>query len=319
MTAMLGGNSGLPYRQLGGTGWSISAVGLGCASYWARPEFPERRARSVLEAAIECGVNVFDTGGSYARGHAELRLGRLLEHARLDPNTTLISTKVGSICDSRGRIHKDFSPKGLVQQTEASLRRLGRERIELLFIHGPTANDINDGMLASIDNMRQAGKLRFAGVNGSEESISRALETRTFDVIMPFYSVMKITSSSLIDNAGRAGIGVMAAEPLGRMAFAPPLLRWLRSRSGLWYMARLLHHKTGVAMTDRSFRKTLRHEGWTRAQLAISWVLNNPSVHCALAGTTRPEHIRELCEAASRPFPDRVNQEIQLLHDAHRS
>ena len=68
----------LPRRVLGRTGLSVSVLGFGCAGYWAKKMFPERDALSVLEKAVERGVNVFDTGPSYAAGNAEHRLGLML-------------------------------------------------------------------------------------------------------------------------------------------------------------------------------------------------------------------------------------------------
>ena len=295
-------------RPLGRTGRHVSELGLGCASYWARPGFAEPRARAVFDAALACGINLFDTGGSYAGGEAERRLGRMVKASGVEPDDLVIATKAGTRSDPRGRIVRDFSPDGVVAQVDESLARLGLERITLLQLHGPAPADLTDELLTALERLRTAGKLQLLGVNAHADALEHAVGRAPFDVLMPFVSVVKSHNADLARRAAETGQGVLAAEPLARMRFAPPLARWMTSGSGLWYLARALSQSDGqlIARRRRCLRKALAAPGWSRAQLALGWVLGQPGISSAVFGTTRPEHVRELALACTRPVPETV-------------
>ena len=82
----------------------------------------------------------------------------------------------------------------------------------------------------------------------------------------------------------------------------------MTSGSGLWYLARALSQSDGqlIARRRRCLRKALAAPGWSRAQLALGWVLGQPGISSAVFGTTRPEHVRELALACTRPVPETV-------------
>ena len=307
-------------RPLGGTGRCVSELGLGCASYWARPGFAEHRARAVFDAALACGITLFDTGGSYAGGEAERRLGRMVKASGVDPEDLVIATKAGTRSDRNGRIVRDFSPGGVVEQVDASLERLGLERIALLQLHGPEAGDLTDELLAALERLRDEGKVEMIGINARAETLEQVVGRRPFDVLMPFVSILKTHNAGLARLAAQAGQGVLAAEPLARMHFAPPLARWLTSASGLWYLARAFSGRGAGA--ERRCRKCLGKAlvapGWTPAQLAIAWVLARPGVSSAVFGTTRTEHVFDLARVCARPLPDSVADAIAACQRERR-
>jgi len=307
-------------RPLGRTGRQVSALGLGCASYWARPGFPERRARAVFETALACGITLFDTGGSYAGGEAERRLGRMVKASGVDAGSLVIATKAGTRSDRHGRIVRDFSVEGIIQQVDESLARLGLDRISLLQLHGPEPADLTDDLMAALDRLRDEGKVELLGVNARAEALEHAVGRAPFDVVMPFVSVVKPHNAGLARRAAETGQGVLAAEPLAGMRFAPPLVRWLTSGSGLWYLARALSRRGDRSERTRAkcLRKALAAAGWTRAQLAIAWVLAQPGVASAVFGTTRPEHALALARACDRPLPDTVAAAIAACHRQSR-
>ena len=307
-----GGIQRVGLRPLGRTGRQVSELGLGCASYWARPGFPERRAREVFETALACGITLFDTGGSYAGGEAERRLGRMLKASRIDPDNLVIATKAGTRSDQNGRIGRDFSPAGINEQVDASLQRLGLERISLLQLHGPVPADLTDELLTALGHLRSEGKVQLLGVNAHTDALEPAVGRAPFDVLMPFVSVVNAQNAALARRAADAGQGVLAAEPLARMRFAPPLARWLTRGSGLWYLARALSQSRGRfdARRHRCLRNALAAPGWSRAQLALGWVLGQPGISSAVFGTTSPEHVRELALACVSPVPQAVANAI---------
>lgn len=303
-------------RPLGRTGREVSELGLGCASYWARPGFAEHRARAVFDAALACGITLFDTGGSYAGGEAERRLGRMVKASDIEPDNLVIATKAGTRSDRNGRINRDFSPDGITDQVHESLERLGLERISLLQLHGPEPADLTDELLVVLERLRGEGKVELIGINAGADTLNQTLGRPPFDVLMPFISVANMHNAELARSAADAGQGVLAAEPLARMRFAPPLARWMTSSSGLWYLARAFSQRGTPAERRRRkcLRKALGVPGWTRAQLALAWTLARPGVSSAVFGTTRPEHVVELAQACARPLPDAVADAVTGCH-----
>ena len=315
---MTGAIESVAQRPLGATGSSVSVLGLGCASYWARPGFPEKRARAVFDAALECGVTLFDTGASYAGGEAERRLGRMLKSSGIEAGKLVIATKTGTRSDQNGRIVRDFTPLGILEQVHQSLQRLNLERISLLQLHGPEPAELTDELLTALDRLRSEGKVQLLGVNAHAGALESAVGRPPFDVLMPFISVIRPHNAQLAQRAAAAGQGVLAAEPLARMRFAPPLARWLTRASGLWYLARLVSRPGTPAERQRykCIRRALDGSDRTRAQLALAWVLTQSGVNAAVVGTTSPKHLRELVAACVRPLPDDVNRAIGKCHRA---
>ncbi len=304
----------LAQRKLGENGREVSVLGLGCASYWAHPRFPDRGAREVLRQALASGITLFDTGASYGEGLGERRLGRFLRELQVQTDDLLIATKAGTVRSSSGRLVKDFRPASLLAQVDASLERLDMEQLGLLQLHGPEISDLTDELLTCLERLRGSGKVDLLGINGFAPVINHVRAMAPFDVVMPFLSVVEPDNARLVAQAASAGQGVVVAGPLARMSFNPPLSSWLVRPAGLWYLARALYNGPGTLLRARRFRRALSTPGWTPAQLAMAWALEQPGVTSAVFGTTRPEHIRELAEAASRPLPDEVRQRLTELH-----
>lgn len=300
-------------RPLGSTTRTLSVMGFGCASYWAHPRYAESLARSVFEHALSLGVNFFDTGASYGGGLAERRLGRFLRAMALDPDAVLVGTKIGTQVDASGRLVKDFSPQSVHRQLSESLERLRLDRIGLLQLHGPGPSHLTDELLSALSREREAGRVALLGVNGDEATISSAVDSGVFDVVMPFVSVVRPSGRHSVEQARSAGLGVIAAEPLGRMLFAPPLLEWIRRRSGRWYLARALAREPRLLLRMRALRAALRAPGWTPAQLAFRWVIEQRGVSAAVVGSTNPRHLSELARVADEPLPGRVSEALNEL------
>ncbi len=308
----------LPRRRLGASNREVSVLGLGCASYWAHPRFPESRARAVLASALEAGITLYDTGASYGDGLGERRLGSFLRQLDAEIDSLLIATKAGTVRAGNCKLIKDFSPRSIVAQVDNSLERLRLERIGLLQLHGPEVDDLTDELCRVLEKLRDSGKVELLGVNGFAPSIEHAIGHAPFDVLMPFLSVVEPGNVGLAQRASAAGQGVLAAGPLARMSFHPPLKNWLTRPAGLWYLARALYNGPDTFLRARRLKPALQAPGWTPAQLAIAWALEQPGVTAAVFGTTRPEHVRELSQVASRPLPDAVRQRIAQLHAGQR-
>lgn len=297
-------------RPFGRTGWRVSELGFGCGGLWARPWIDDEAAANLVHQAVELGVTVFDTGHSYGGGLAERRLGKALKEMSEVHDRLLISTKVGTV--GRGRI-KDFSPDTIKTQVAESLGRLGLEHLPLLFLHGPEPEHLTDDLFDTLAALKRNGNIGLLGINGADHQIEAGLGTGRFDVIMPFLNPVHRHSEPLIVRASAAGLGVMVAGPLARMAFAPQSGGW-GSPASWWYAARRLRDRLlAGTMVEQAqhYRFLTEIEGWSAAQASLGFVLSNPDVHCAVFGTVKAEHLRANAAVSGWPLPDEVLQRIR--------
>ncbi|WP_293383291.1 aldo/keto reductase [Phenylobacterium sp.] len=287
-------------RPLGRTGFTVSEIGFGAASWWGKPRFPERSALALVHAALDGGVTVFDTGASYSAGQAEPRLGRALRGR--DTSNLLVATKAGTFAEGR-RIGRDFTPAAIVASAERSLANLGLEALPLLQLHGPAIAELTDELLAALEGLKARGLVRALGVNSFDPAvIGYALGLPTIDVVMVDYNVLRPEREPLIARAAAAAKGVLAGMPLA-MGHTGGQVTRLRGPQDLWYAARgLLRHRREVTSGAR-FGFLNRLPGMTGAQAALAYVLANRDVACAVMGTTRMGHLTENLAASELSLP----------------
>jgi aryl-alcohol dehydrogenase-like predicted oxidoreductase len=293
------------YRPLGRTGLNVSEIGFGCASWWGKPAFDERRALELVHAALDLGVTLFDTGASYSGGHAEPRLGRALRGR--DVSKLVIATKAGTYAAS-GKVRRNFSPAAIRASAERSLRNLGLEVLPLLQLHGPAAAELDDELIATLAGLRAQGLVRALGVNSFDPAvIERALARPELDVVMVDYNVLRPERGPLIARAAAAGKGVLAGMPLAMGHTRAPAIRAPRD---LWYAARgLVRHRDEMRRGAR-FRFLHSLPGLNGSQAALAYVLENPGVSAAVVGATRLAHLQEDVAASGLRLPEAVRGRI---------
>src|SRR5215207_2912252 len=151
----------MTYSQLGGSGLTVSTVGLGCNNFGAR--MADEDVPAVVNAAIEAGITLFDTADVYGNcGGSESLLGQALGIRRSE---VIIATKFGT--DMNGANGPDFGARGsrryIRQAVEASLRRLGTDWIDLYQLHRPDPVTPVEETVAALDDLVHAGKIRYWG------------------------------------------------------------------------------------------------------------------------------------------------------------
>lgn len=297
------------YRPLGRTGLTVSEIGLGCASYWGLPRFDEAEAVRLVHRALERGVNLFDTAPGYSRGEAEPRLGRALKGH--DPDRLVIATKAGTFHAGGGRTGRDFSPAAITASVEASLRRLGVDRLGLLQLHGPAASELNNDLFEALERLRQRGLVAAFGANSFDPAvIATIIDAPNLDVVMLDYNVLRPERGALIDAAAAQGKGVLAGMPLA-MGHVDGQIRKLRGVRDLWYAARALkNHRQEVALAER-FDFLRRVEGMSAAQASLAYVLEHPGVSAAVMGTTRMAHLEANIAASGLALSPDVRTQIR--------
>lgn len=292
-------------KRINGTTLDVSILGLGCwafgGQHWG-DDVRDEDAIATIHAALELGINLFDTAPLYGEGHAD----RLLVRA-LGPRIreVVVATKVGVRPHGRdGHAESDLRPAHIREDTEASLRRLGVERIDLLQVHWPCeVGTPLDDTLDALDRLVESGKIRHYGLCNYDAAALRDARARhPVATLQTPYSLLRREAEGALASAGTAlGVGLIAYEPLCRGLLSGKLLRAparfpasdMRSRDDRFQGAWLRHNLALVADLDRAATKL----GVPTAALALGWVMSRPWVSATLVGAKRPAQLRESAQA----------------------
>jgi len=308
-------------RQVGTTDIELSAIGLGGA--WLGHDMHDTsgvsRAHAVLEAVAECGVNWVDTSENYFDTGNEKVIGAAL---RSMPDSFLVCSKAapGSVHSGGG---SGFRPEQIRRACEGSLRRLGRDHIDVYLLHWPDRTGtvpVTDtwGAMAALVN---DGYVRSIGMsNYAQEDIARCHQERPVDVIQTGLSVIDyLDDRDLIAWCGQQGIGVTIYEPLANglltdTPFEQIREHWIGSAwEGLTVYPELLCQENADPVREivSGLRTIADRIDAPVAHVALAWVLQQPGVISAIAGSSNPERARSNSLAGDVRLPDDAMKTIE--------
>src|SRR5579863_1376328 len=224
-TRLRGAIMGLPTRPLGSSGFQITTVGFGSWAIggggWAFGWGPQDDAESIatMRHALELGVNWIDTAAVYGLGHSEEVVGKMLRELPASEHP-LIFTKCGLIWDPKNPMEaakRILKPETIRRECEASLRRLGVERIDLYQFHRPdeSGTPVEESWGAMV-KLIEEGKVRAAGVsNFSVELLERCEAIRHVDSLQPLFSMVSRTAAEkLLPWCKNQDTGVICYSPM---------------------------------------------------------------------------------------------------------
>ena len=321
----------MDYVNLGRSGLKVSRICLGCMSYEVTPaERPwhlgEEQARVFIRRALELGINYFDTANMYSSGASEQVLGRALrDFARREE--VVVATKV--YYPMRGGPNGGgLSRKAIMDEVDASLRRLGTDYIDLYQIHRWDAGTPIEETLEALHDVVKAGKARYLGASSMMAwQFAKALYSADlhgwmrFVSMQPHYNLLyREEEREMLGLCADQGIGVVPWSPLarGRLARA-----WedgpttVRGGSDPWgdgvYAASMAADKVVV---DR-VGEVAERLGVSRAQVALAWLLRQPAVTAPIVGATRSHHLEEAVAALAVRLPDAEAAALETLYVPH--
>ena len=284
----------------------VTIVGIGCNNFGRRLD--RSGTKAVVHAAMEVGINFFDTADVYGDGASEECLGKALGSRR---DEVIIATKFGVEMD--GDPHRGgASPRWIERAVEDSLRRLGTDRIDLYQLHRPDQNTPIEDTLEALDRLLSAGKVRQIGCsNYSKAQIEKALSISHERGLGRFVSVQN-EYSLLYREPEKNGVTEACLE--NRLALLPyfPLAsgmltgKYTRGKE-VPVGSRLASMSASRAdrfANARNFDRVERLEafakerGHTILELAISWLVAQPVVASVIAGATSPEQVLANAAAA---------------------
>jgi aryl-alcohol dehydrogenase-like predicted oxidoreductase len=290
------GTSGLQITQVGFGAWAIG--GGGWAYGWGSQDDADSIA--AIKHAVTRGINWVDTAAAYGLGHSEEVVGRALRELPAAARP-YVFTKGGLIPDSSQPYEeprRDLQPESIRQEAEASLRRLGVERIDLYQFHWPDAlgTPVEESW-GEMARLIQEGKVRAGGVsNFSVGLLERAARVRHVDSLQPPFSLIHRQAADVIQWSATHGTGVIVYSPMqsGILTDAFSRERVERMAADDWrrrnpeFREPLL--SSNLALRDALYPIASRH-GVSIAAVAVAWTLSWPGVSGAIVGARSPQQV----------------------------
>ena len=304
-------------RKLGSL--EVSLVGLGCNNFGGRID--EAATQAVVDAAIDAGITLFDTADVYGGGgKSEELLGRALGTRR---DGVVVATKFGM---PMGEGKAGAAPDYVRAACDASLARLGTDRIDLYQLHAPDQSVPIADTLGALHELVVAGKVREIGCsNFTPEQIEEAAKVADAAGIARFVSVQNELSllrgreaDALSGTATRFDMGILPYFPLAsgmltgkyRRGEAPP---------GGTRLASMPEERRERALSDKAFDKVERLDayatgkGHSLLELAMSWLAWLPGMASVIAGATKPDQARANAAAVDWRLTDEERREVDAI------
>jgi aryl-alcohol dehydrogenase-like predicted oxidoreductase len=269
----------MPKRALDETGITVGEIGMGTAAL-GRGGFtaiPDDEALYFLGCALDMECNFFDTAPTYGEGRAERLIGQAAKGRR---HEIVLSTKAGYFADG----HSDFSPAAIRQSLEESLTRLQTSFVDVLFLHNPPTELLNQANPAFIEleKLKKEGKLRAYGaaVNGSAQIKALAEKTSASVAEFPF-NIFNQEAAAAFDIALKRRMGLVACSPFAGGALC------------------------GMDAGDQAVKELefMAPSGVSMNQAALQFILAHPAVSCAVPGASDWHQVIGNATACQRRMP----------------
>ena len=285
---------------LGGSGLEVSPVCFGTwqlsPRFWG--EQPKEQLLAAMRVALESDINFFDTSDAYGDGYAESVLGEFL--AEVPRDEVIVTTKVFNHYNPDASRYPDLSPKHIVERCEASLNRLGTDRIDLYLLHFVDQLTPIADVAETMERLRLQGKIRAYGVsNHNTEELRATRRFGAYCVVQPPYSLINTAiEADLLPYCQGEGIGVMVYSPMHK-----GLLTGKYKGTESFTDFRAFHPDfqgerfKEVAGAVQGLASLADKYGLTLYQLVLAATLMHPAIHVAVAGIKTPEQIREAAGA----------------------
>jgi aryl-alcohol dehydrogenase-like predicted oxidoreductase len=285
----------MEYRQLGHSGLTVSAVGLGCNNFGGRLDAAQ--ARQVVEAALEEGITLFDTADTYGnRGGSETLLGQIL-HSRWDQ--VVIATKFGM---DMGR--PEWGARGsrryIRHAVEGSFRRLQTDHIDLYQLHTPDPKTPIEETLAALDELVREGKVGYLGSSNlagwqvaDAEWAARSRGSSRFISAQNHYNLLhRDPEAELVPACQHYGIGILPYFPLENGLLTGKYRRGEPAPGGTRMADRLTGVSDATFATIEALAGYAAERGVSLLDVAIGGLAARPAVASVIAGATRPEQVK---------------------------
>lgn len=298
-------------RKLGNSDLFVSELGLGCMSLGTG----KKQAENIIAAALDQGINYFDTADLYDFGENEKLAGQALKSVRSE---VIIATKGGNRWnDKKDGWSWDASPDYLKEAVKNSLLRLGTDYIDLYQLHGGMIEDDIPGVIGTFEELKKEGLIRYYGISSIRPNvIKRYTAESNIDSVMMQFSLLDRRPEEWLPLLKRHQVSVIARGPVAKGLLSERMLEKADEKGYLDYSLQELEQVLPSIKEQLS--------GRSMNEIALRYVLSHPETATVAAGASSPEQVIENARAVmAKPLSE---QEIDLLkkltkqeqYDAHR-
>lgn len=320
-------------RKLGRSGLEVSALGFGCGAVGGLMVrgAPTDQERAVARALDE-GVTYFDTAAAYGDGASERNLGRVLRS--VNAKQAIVGTKV------RLRAHDlDRIAAAIAESLDGSLQRLGRDRVDILYLHNPIAAETNgeaigvaqvlEQVAPAIDRLVRAGKVRVAGFTavGDTQALQAVTASGRFCAAQVVYNLLNPSAAGplpvrypaqdygrLLDHAQAAGVGTVGIRVLAGGALSGAAERHPIASAAPTPIGSAARYDADLARGQRLLPLVAEGFAATLAEAATRFALSHPAMSTILVGTATPDQLEQALGAVRKgPLPKVALERIAAL------
>jgi Predicted oxidoreductases (related to aryl-alcohol dehydrogenases) len=313
----------MKYRRLGSSGLKVSEIGLGSWLTYGDATETET-AGQCIRFAYENGINFFDTANAYNRGQAETVMGHALQEYRR--SSYVLATKVYFPMES-GPNDRGLSRKHIMEQCDASLKRLGTDYIDLYQCHRYDSETPVEETLRALDDLVASGKVLYAGISEwtaaqitDAVGISKRLGLRPLVSNQPIYNMIeRYIEKEVLPVSMEEGLGQVVFSPLAQGVLtgkykpgqsAPSGSRAANDRTNFVINS---YMREDVLICVQKLEQLAGEIGATLSQFALAWVLRQPGVSSAIIGSSRPSQIEENLKAIDVVLTDDVIERTDAI------
>jgi aryl-alcohol dehydrogenase-like predicted oxidoreductase len=315
----------MKYRELGRTGWKVSEISFGAwAIGGAWGDVDDQESLAALQAALDGGVNFFDTADVYGDGRSERLLAKLRKERK---EKFYVATKAGRRLPQQ--TPEGYTRENLTSWIDRSLKNLEADAIDLLQLHCPhTEVFYRPEVFGILDDLVKAGKLRHYGVSVEKvEEAIKAMEFPNVQTVQIIFNIFRQRPADLFFQlAQKHQVGILARVPLASGLLSGKITRDSQfakddhrnfNRHGEAF-------DRGETFAGVDFEaglnavedlKGLVPAGATLAQFALRWILEFPALTCAIPGAKRPAQVAEnLAASAMEPLSKETTKKIDAIY-----
>lgn len=314
----------MKHVRLGQTGLKVSRLALGCMTYgspnWRPWVLDESASRPFIRQAIEAGINFFDTADMYSVGASEEVLGRALKEFAAR-HEVVIATKLFNPMSSDPN-DRGLSRKHVMEAIDASLKRLGTDYVDLYQIHRFDYETPLEETLDALNDVVRAGKALYLGASSMHAwQFMKALGLQRRHGWAPFVSmqnhynlVYREEEREMLPLCASEGIGVIPWSPLARGLLTGS---WDANtvRAQTDDFGRMLYDPDTDRPIVEAVARVASARGVPPAQVALAWVLRNPTITAPIIGASKPKHLADALAALDVTLS---NDEVKVLEAPYR-
>ncbi|MFD1372195.1 aldo/keto reductase [Actinoplanes sichuanensis] len=279
----------------------------------------EEAAAPFFRQAVELGVTFWDTANVYQGGSSEEFVGRAINRFSRRADIVLATKVSGRMHDGPGG--GGLSRKAILEQVDASLRRLGTDYIDVYYVHRFDPETPVEETMRALDDLVRAGKVRYLGASSMWAWQFAKMQTAAvvhgwtpFSAMQDQYNVLKREEErDMIPMCLDQGVGLTPYSPLAKGRAARPWgARTTRSSSDV--VAESFDRDVDEPVVN-AVQAVAEARGVPMAQVALAWVLAKPAVSCPIVGATKPHHLSDAVAALDLTLTD---DEITALESPYR-